>query len=198
MNLTMGGKRSAIVKQIESHIRGLLPFFAYVVFLSIWIVFGCTDPKGNRGPYNLDDEALLPFAAMYQVDREQFCLTEIVEDSKIEIRRADSANRGYDIALHVHNDRMYRSVFFVRENDQYVWIGEQEIHRTGRYYSSIDGILPEEIVITYYEREVYGGIPGLIIAYHGDDASIPRMPTCDQALSYIREWSARRTETDNQ
>lgn len=185
------------MKQGESVIRGLLPFFVYLLSLAMWIMFGCTDPQGNRGPYSLDDEALSPFVAMYQVDREQFCLTEIDPDSKVEIIRADSASRGYDVALRMYGDGVSRSIAFVWENGQYVWIGEKETHYSGRKYKSFDGTAREEIIITYHKRRTYGGPVGQIILYSGDDESIPPFPTCDQALSYIREWDARRVESDN-
>jgi len=137
------------VKKRALYARGVLSFVLHSLFLSIFVVFGCNSSQSSQAPNNVDAEALIPFAAMYHVDREQHCLTELDKGSEIEIRRADTRTRGYDVVLHMHSDGVSRSVFFVWENNQYIWIGEQEIHRSGQNYMSLDGELPEEITITY-------------------------------------------------
>jgi len=82
-----------------------------------------------------------------------------------------------------------RSVLFVWEDQRSVWIGETEIHYSGRKYTFIDTTVPEQIVISYYERPIYGGAVGLRISYWGDE-DWPSDMTCDEAHSYIRKWRA--------
>lgn len=166
----------------------------FLISVSLFIVLGCHDPSGSIGPYSLDDEELLPFAAMYEIDRESLCLTEMDRDSKVEIERDYRRSYGYDVMLHIHNDSVHRTVAFVWEDNRYVWIGEQELHYSGRTLMTPDGEIPEYISVTYHEREYGAGseITGLIIHYNGVDESIPAILTCEQAAPYLKEWDARR------
>ena len=152
----------------------------------------CSNPRIHGDPLDLNDEALLKYSAMYQVDREEFCLTDIDRELKAEIREADTSSRGYDVALQMHGNGISRAVFFIRDNDDYAWIGEQEIHRSGKKYRSLDGELPEQIVITYRKKRTEAGPKGLMILYFGDDEKIPSAPTCSQAISVIEAWAAER------
>ena len=110
----------------------------------------------------------------------------------MEIEIDSLRSRGYDVMLHMHSDKIYRTVAFVRENGEYVWIGEQETHYSGRTFVTPDGEIREQISITYHDSD-YGassGIIGSIIVYTGEDESIPSVLTCEQATLYIEEWSA--------
>jgi hypothetical protein len=170
--------------------------------LTFWILplillsttLGCHDPSGLRGRrFSLDDEALRPFAAMYEIDRTQYCLTEIDPDSIVHIETWDY----YDVVLHIEGYRTYRTVSFVQEQGEYVWIGEQESHRSGRTYMTPDGELSEQIVISYFEREVDLVPVGLTITYAGAHEDISANPTCEEALQVIRDWHARETTPDD-
>lgn len=185
------------MKQENFCTRKKLVVFFLSIFILVFIAFGCSDPSDSTGPYSLDDEELLPFAAMYEVDREQFCLTEIDKDSRIEIERDYHRSRGYDVGLRMYDDGVSRAVAFVLEDDQYVWIGEQETHYSGRTVMTIDGEVPEHITVTYHEKE-YGApsVMGQIISYSGGYENIPQWPTCEQASAIIREWDARRTASN--
>lgn len=184
-----------MVKKRDFRAKEKLLVLPFLILVSLFVAFGCSDPSGSgsRGPYSLDDEELLPFAAMYEIDREQFCLTEIDRDSKVQIQRDPYKDGGSDVALHIYNDRVSRTVAFVWEDGQYVWIGEQETHYSGRTFMTPDGELLEKIVVTYHERPYGAGseITGLMISYVGEGESIPIRPTCDQVRPYIREWDAR-------
>ena len=143
----------------------------------------------------MDDGRLLPFAAMYEIDRDSLCLTEIDPDSEVYIDAL--GGRGYDVVLQLHNGNVSRTIAFILEGGRYVWIGEQEVHRSGRKFVTPDGTLPELIAITYHERE-YGFShepPGLIISYQGE-SEITSGLTCEQALTYIREWGTGASDTE--
>jgi len=128
---------------------------------------------------------------MYEVDREQYCLTEIAPGSIVHIERQIYEDYGYDIMLHIESDRIYRTVSFVWEGDEYVWIGEQESHRSGLTYTTPDGELNERIVVTYHERADIFGPAGLSITYEGSYENISARPTCEEALRVIREWHSK-------
>jgi hypothetical protein len=163
----------------------------------LFMVFGCYDPSGSRGAYSLDDEELLPFAAMYEIDREQFCLTEIDRNSKVEIQRDYGGSSGYEAMLHLYSDGESRTIAFARENDQYIWIGEQKVHYSGQKFTTVDGEVRENITISYYKRKISGGVVGLSITYLGDSEEIPSVPTCEQASQYIKEWDTRSETSDS-
>ena len=188
------------VKQKSFSPRETALIFLFSILVSVFIAFGCSDPEGIAGgPYSLDDKKLLPFAAMYKVDREQFCLTEIDQDSRVEIERDSRRSHGYDVMLHLSSNGVTRTIAFVLEDDQYVWIGEQEAHYSGRKYMTPDGELREYIAITYHERKYgAGGMVGQRITYSGDDESIPRELTCEQASPYIRAWVTKEKVPDNE
>ncbi len=187
-----------MVRQGKSCIKVILLvlLLIFVCLCSVGALCSILAKQSIKGPYSLDDEALLPFAMMYQVDRKQFCLTEIPQHARVKIKET-SKYEGYDVILYIRDDKVSRSVFFAWENEQYVWIGERENHYSGREFMTPDGKMQERIKISYFERKVDDTIKGAYISYIGRDGSIPSLPTCDQALTYIREWDAARTKPDN-
>jgi hypothetical protein len=103
--------------------------FSVGLFLLVMLaIAGCSDPSYDHGPFGLDDEALKPYAAMFQVDREKACLTELDHNTAVKIWRSDRRSRGYDVLLLMEGKEVSRSIAFVLENGQYVWVGEQETH----------------------------------------------------------------------
>lgn len=169
-------------------VRRPLVFLFLLCFMGA-LLFGCNRPGIRQGPYSVGDEALQPYAAMYEIDRSAHCLSEIARDAEVYVSTADSPSSGYDMMLQVSTDSVSRSVFFVWEDQQYVWIGEQEIHYSGREYTSLDGTLPEQIIISSFERPIRGGLVGLRISYYGDEDRSWDM-TCKEARSYITRWHA--------
>jgi hypothetical protein len=157
---------------------------------------GCTSLLSETHRYDLDAPELLSFSDMYEVDREQFCLTEIDKNATVEVERDEYAIRGYHAMLYIYRGNVSRTVAFVEENNQYVWIGEQEIHRSGRKFMTVDGEVEEYISITYYKRKIdgYDGI-GLDIVYNGDHQNVdlprPFDLTCEQVRPYIEEWDRK-------
>ena len=184
---------SARLKERISDNGASSSFFICLLLLPILLILSCSNLRNDSGPFHVEDEALLPYAAMHRVDRERICLTEIDKDSSVRLQKSDSLARGYDMAVHVASDGVSRTVFFAWESDQYVWIGEQETHYSGQYYESPDGEQPERITITYYERKTQGGLEGLSLMYWGDDARVlsESKLTCDLALAYIEEWAVK-------
>ncbi len=167
-----------------------------VVSLLLFVVFGCGSIT-NRYRYKLNDKELLPYKSMYKVDREQYCLTEIDPDSQVRIEKTTCPGEGCDVKLHLRSDQTNadtdRVITFIWEDDEYVWIGEQETHCSGQTFMHPDGEIEECITIIYRARKFdYSGSTGLSILYNGIDENIPPWPllTCEQALSIIRVWDA--------
>lgn len=164
------------------------PHILILLLVLLCATLSCYDPSGYGGQFSLDDERLEPFSAMYEVDREHYCLTEIAPGSTVHIEKQIYEDYGYDVMLHIESNRIYRTVAFVWEHGEYVWIGEQESHYSGRTYVTPDGELNEQIVVSYYERERPGMPAGQLITYEGPYENIPARPTCDEALQIIKKW----------
>lgn len=167
-----------------------------LLLILVGAIFGCYDRSEFAGRHRPDDKILQPFAAMYEIDREQHCLTEIDPDSTVHVERENHEDYGYDILLHIEGDRIYRTVAFVWEHDKYVWIGEQESHRSGRTYMTPDGEWDEYIVVAYHERAIRSGPAGLLIDYSGPYEDISARPTCEDALRIIRRWHTEEAIPD--
>jgi hypothetical protein len=129
---------------------------------------------------------------MYDIDREKFCLTDIGEDAEVEIERDNFATRGYHVMLHIYSGNVSRTVAFEKRGGEFIWLGEQEIHRSGRKFTTIDGEAYEKITVTYHKKR-YNDLEGLRIRYLGDfndvrfaNGSVDL--TCEDITPYIREW----------
>lgn len=164
------------------------PCILILLLVLLCATLSCYDPSGYGGRFSLDDERLEPFSAMYEVDREQYCLTEIDPDSIVHVERQIYGDYSYDVMLHIEGDRSYRTVAFVWEDGEYVWISEQESHSSGRTYMTPDGELDEHIVVSYSEGARPSLPEGLSITYEGPYEDISTRPTCEEALRVIREW----------
>jgi hypothetical protein len=173
----------------ENHCTGMnLLTLVSLVFVCV-AASGC-GILGHLGLYSLDDEELEPFAAMYEVDRERFCLTEIDRDSRVEVEWDLQRSYGYDVMLHMYGDRVSRMVSFIQEDGQYVWIGEQEVHYSGRTFMTPDGEVREHIAVVC-DDSAHGssGMLEVRIFYIGGYEDIPRQPTCEQASAIIKKWN---------
>jgi len=126
---------------------------------------------------------------MYEVDREQYCLTEISPESTAHFG-VKYGEYGRQATIVIESDRTYRMVVFVEEQGEYVWVGEYEAHRSGRTYITPDGELNERIVVSHLQREIDNQPVGLSILYEGAYEDIPANPTCEEALPVIRDWHA--------
>lgn len=155
------------------------------------VIIACKTSSNQRThDLHLNDPELIPFADMYNVDRERFCLTPIDEDAAISIEY-DSGTTGYDVMLHVEGKKVTRSVAFLSKDKEYVWIGEQEVHYSGREFQTVDGDVNEMIVISYKERPYQDNPKGLSISYWGDYQYVNfsnSSPTCEQVKPYISQW----------
>jgi hypothetical protein len=184
------------VKTPSSNMRETLTL--PILFLTLFCVtLGCYDRSEFAGRHSPDDEILQPFAAMYEIDREQYCLTEIDPDSTVHVERRNDGDYSYDVMLHIEGDTSYRTVAFVWEDGEYVWISEQETHYSGRTYMTPDGKYDEHIVVSYSKRARVGMPEGLLITYEGPYEDIPARPTCEEALRVIRDWRERETPPDD-
>ena len=114
-----------------------------ISLLGLTTCFSTSAIGTNR--YKLSDPELAPFMTMYDVNREELCLTEIDENAEVEIERDDYTTNGYHIMLHMHSGNVIRTVAFEKVGEKYIWLGEQEIHRSGRNFMTVDGETDEKL-----------------------------------------------------
>jgi hypothetical protein len=137
---------------------------------------------------SLDDPSLQPLLkALDRSDRLALGFTPIKPSDDI---RLEGATRQYDAMLHVYGQTS-RTIAFAREGGQFVWIGEQESHKGPHEYETVDGILREELVLTYETRPI-SGVPlnTLAVTYHGDDPTLswPHQLTPLEARVVLDRW----------
>ena len=170
--------------------------FLKITFWSLLtvVIVGCT----SNNMYSLNDPALSYFKSMYEIEREQFCLTEIDKTSVAQIEESSVQTAGYDVMLHLYANLTSRHIAFIKENNRYVWIGEQEIDYSGRTFLTPDGWVEEHITISYFKHKITGAKAGSEILYTGDYQYVDFSgePTCEQALFYIKEWSKHKKADD--
>lgn len=162
--------------------------------------FYCNLFSTRKYRYRLDEPELQPFSAMYEVDREQYCLTEIDPNAVVEIQRDEFSSWGSQVWLSIYSSNTSRTVAFEKKGNQYIWLGEQEIHYSGHQYRSIDGTANEKISVTYNTREICNGCPaGLRVRYTGDKHSVDFEKildlTCEDVKPYIEEWDRKAKAT---
>lgn len=147
-------------------------------------------------PRKISISELAPFSDMYHVDRAKYGLAPIRETSDIRLERhigRDATDRGYDAMLHMSGRNISRTVDFALVDGRYKWIGEQEIHYSGRTFKTMDGESCESISITYSTRKRSGTQKGLWIFYWGEDKALrSRLDlTLDDVRPIISRWDSQ-------
>lgn len=173
----------------------------YLVGLGVCFVIltiGCSFSTQNKSSYKLNDPELIPFSTIYSIEREKYCLTEINPDSIVEIEQNIYATSGYHTTLHIYYRNVSRTISFIREKDEYIWVSEQEIHRSGRTFETSDGKSRESISITYNKNRDNGTSNSSII-YNGDKekgifSGLRFDLTCDEVRPYIEAWDKKTQE----
>ncbi len=129
--------------------------------------------------------------AIEAVDRDALGFTPL--PASADLRLESRPRAGYDSMLHVYGPTS-RTIAFRRTASGYRWIGEQEIHFGPSTYSSVDGPLREEIVVTY-ETEPLSGAPRnqVYVRYIGEDARLGNRfdLTLDDVRPILAEWASR-------
>lgn len=139
-----------------------------------------------------DDERMQPLlAAVDEVDREELGFTELSPDA--EYRLEGKAWKGwntYDAMLHVYG-RTSRTIAFRRAANGFVWIGEQESTQGPGRFDSPDGVLREQITITFDRAGVYGTPRDQVhVSYQGEDPTLawPNELTLSEVVPILERW----------
>jgi hypothetical protein len=168
----------------------------YRIILIFFLVTagGCNLPKDVL----LSDPSLKPFLeAIEKVDRVSLGFTPIEPTSRVRIET--KARAGYDAMLHIYGSTR-RTIAFRRNENGYVWTGEQEIHTGPGTYPTQDGPSPETLVITYETEHTDPDATGsplreVHITYHGTDRRLTGLPSLalKDVMVILSEWKEKRS-----
>jgi hypothetical protein len=92
--------------------------------------------------------------------------------------------------LHIYG-RTSRTIAFRKQADGFTWIGEQEIYKGPKQYSTVDGTFFEDICLTYeLQRVAHYKLNHLNISYSGEDPRLAHKDdlTLEGVLPIIKEW----------
>jgi hypothetical protein len=80
----------------------------------------------------------------------RFGFTPVSTNADIRLEKSSGA---YDRMLHIYG-RTSRTIAFRKQGDGFIWIGEQEIYKGPKQYTTVDGTFFEEICLTYELQRV--------------------------------------------
>jgi len=117
----------------------------------------------------------------------RFGFTPVATSADIRLEKSSGA---YDRMLHIYG-RTSRTIAFRKQADGFTWIGEQEIYRGPKQYTTVDGTFFEEVCLTYeLQRVAHYKLNHLNISYSGEDTRLAHKE--DLSLQTIqpilKEW----------
>jgi len=136
----------------------------------------CTTASGLGSP-----EVAPLVAAIYASPRSSIGFTPLPRAHPMRIERRRRSSTGYDVMLHLYWPKRSETIGFVKGEQGYKWVCDQEIHVGPREHDHPDGRSKEKIIITYSVRDESADIrgrhgiqPGLLVTYIGPDETLTR------------------------
>jgi hypothetical protein len=126
--------------------------------------------------------------AASRFDRSEYGFTAIPATGSVTLESRPRA--GYDAMLHV-DGKTSRTIAFRKIGTGYRWVGEQEIFVGPKKYNSVDGILSEQVCLTYEIANVSGFPLNRINAtYRGADRRLADRPNLSlkDVTPVLKEW----------
>ncbi len=162
-------------------------FFASVVSLTA----GCGFVPEK---VSLSDTRVAPLIqAATNFDRAIYGFTPVPTNA--DVRLESRSRTGYDAMLHFYGDTS-RTIAFCKTPTGWKWIHEQETFSGPNLYTNVDGVFPEQIVLTYGIEPTSGHTAHkLHVQYHGEDSRLTSNQydlTLTQATPIIEEWRQKR------
>ena len=155
------------------------------ILISLAAVAGC-DFTPTKLPY-ADPQVQQLVRAAEAASSNRFGFTPVATNSNIRLERSSGA---YDRMLHVYG-RTSRTIAFRKHGDGFIWIGEQEIYRGPKQYTTVDGTFFEELCLTYeLQRVAHYKLNQLNISYSGQDRRLAHSEelTLQTILPVLKEW----------
>lgn len=155
------------------------------ILVSLALLAGCGFTP-QKLPY-ADPQVQQLLLASKAASTNRFGFTPVSTNSDIRLEKSSGA---YDRMLHVYG-RTRRTIAFRKQGDGFTWIGEQEIYRGPKQYTTVDGTDFEELCFTYeVQRVAHYKLNHLNISYSGEDARLAHKEnlTLQTILPILREW----------
>lgn len=117
----------------------------------------------------------------------RFGFTPVATNANILLEKSSGA---YDRMLHIYG-RTSRTIAFRQAGGGFTWIGEQEIYKGPKQYTTVDGTFFEQICLTYDLQRVSGyKLDQLNVSYDGQDQRLawPKELTLQTVLPILKEW----------
>jgi hypothetical protein len=141
-----------------------------------------------------DDTEMKPYLkAISKMDRKSMGFTEIEKDADIRIERNSKSEKGYDRMLHIYGSTSRTVSFKLKENNDYEWIGEQEIFEGPNEFKTPDGIFNENIILTYEKSPISGHkLNELNIEYRGENKLLTNKANLkiENIRPFLKEWTS--------
>ena|SRR5690554_4739267 len=141
-----------------------------------------------------NDKELKPLLkAVSKINRESMGFTEIEKDAQIRLERNSKNEKGYDKMLHIYGSTSRTISFKLKENNDYEWIGEQEIFEGPNEFKTPDGIFNENIILTYEKSPISGHqLNKLNIEYRGESKLLTNKEnlTLENIRPILKEWTS--------
>ena len=158
-----------------------------LTFLLTLVMAGC-----GLAPYKVEvnDPRLKPmWHAAKEFDREAYGFSPLPSNGQV---RLESRSRGtYDAIIHIYA-KTSRTIAFRKIANGYRWIHEQEVFQGPKQYTSVDGTLDEQIVLTFEVERVAGPTTNeLAISYWGEDHRLASRHDLklEDVSPILREWA---------
>ena len=161
-----------------------------------WVTFQKCYPH-----LHITDELLVPLVlALNKSNRDLLGFSSITLEDRIEI---DGTIGTSDIWMHSYTDFSSHDIWFRFENNEYIWVFEQENIRGLETWVDYDAATWEETIMLQYQTEEINGGPvnDLMIDYTGHDPRLINTSNnlylsndINDVLSIIDEWKEWRVE----
>src|SRR5579862_5540147 len=104
-------------------------------------------------------------------DRSGYGFSPIPKQANVSLELQPTDN--YDALFSAEKATGVHTIFFRKENGNYVWIGEQETFQGPKMYTTVDGTFHEQIALTYVTQKTWGfPLNQLDVTYVGEDSQL--------------------------
>jgi len=166
--------------------------FKSIFIIGLILLNASCDIFPEKIAYN--DAELKPYLkAIAQMNRKSMGFTEIEKDADIRLERNSKSEKGYDRMLHIYGSTSRTISFKQKENNNYEWIGEQEIFEGPNEFKTPDGIFKENIILTYEKLPISGHqLNELNIEYRGENKFLTNKAnlTLENITPLLKEWTS--------
>lgn len=174
---------ATVIRTHSMHLHNIVNRASILICLTLLAGCGFTPQKLPYG----DPQVQELLRATEAASQFRFGFTSVATNADIRLEKSSGA---YDRMLHVYGPTS-RTIAFRRQADGFVWIGEQEVYKGPKQYTTVDGTLFEQLCLTYeLQRVAHYKLNQLNISYSGEDARLAQEEdlSLQTILPILKEW----------